>query len=186
VTIPRDLANQLTVYEDESGVMNVLAPTGWECTASFGADGSGGITVLPSGEVLPEGDSLPSDSTIEAIVATQNGGCEGCASYQACPFFAAAVQASPAPCSSTPPSGEDVVPLSSTVVSFSDPPNTSGDADPSGGEYPANAVMTYVTTPEGSAAFTSSWFETCTLPYSQQALCTAVLNDFITGNPDSD
>jgi hypothetical protein len=181
VSVPQDLVSQLSVYADEAGIMDVLAPSGWDCTASVGADGSSEDSVTPAGEVLPDdSDSLPAGSTDEAIVGAQNGGCEGCANYQACPYFSAAAQALGSPCTSTPPSDESVVPLSSTVVSFSDPPNTAGGGNPSGGEYPANAVMTYVTDPPGSTGNdVTSWLETCTLPYSQQALCTAVLNDFV-------
>ena len=181
VSVPKDLASQLSVYADEAGLMDVLAPKGWDCTASLGADGSGGVTVLPAGEVLPNtSNALPAGSTAEAIVATQNGGCQGCADYQACPYFAAAAQHLGSPCTSTPPSAESIAPLSSTVVSFADPPGTAGGANPSGGEYPANAVMTYVMNPPGSVGNSvTSWLETCTLPYSQHALCTAVLNDFV-------
>ena len=180
-SVPKDLASQLSVYADEAGLMDVLAPTGWDCTASLGADGSGGVTVLPAGEVLPNtSNALPAGSTAEAIVATQNGGCQGCADYQACPYFAAAAQSLGTPCTSTPPSTESIAPLSSTVVSFSDPPRTAGGANPSGGQYPANAVMTYVMYRPGSVGNTvTSWLETCTLPYSQHALCTSVLNDFV-------
>jgi serine/threonine protein kinase len=181
VSVPKDLVNQLSVYADEAGIMDVLAPTGWDCTASVGADGSSLVSVTPAGEVLPDNsNALPPGSTDEAIVGTQNGGCQGCANYQACPYFTAAAQALGSPCASTPPSDESIVPISSTVVSFSDPPNTIGGGDPSGGEYPANAVMTYVIGPPGSNAnYVTSWLETCTLPYSQQTLCTAVLNDFV-------
>jgi serine/threonine protein kinase len=181
VSVPKDLASQLSVYADEAGIMDVLAPTGWDCTAGVGVDGSSEESVTPTGEVLPDNsDSLPAGSTDEAIVGTQNGACQGCAEYQACPYFAAAAQALGSPCTSTPPSTESIVPLSSTVVSFSDPPDTAGGGNPSGGEYPANAVMTYVIDPPGSEGnYVTSWLETCTLPYSQQALCTAVLNDFV-------
>jgi hypothetical protein len=176
VQVPADLASQVAVYADEDGVMDVVAPTGWNCTASFGADGSGGISVTPSGTVLPQSNALPAGSGVEAIVATQNGGCAGCASYQACPFFTTAAQSGPSPCNSTPPSEEQVTQLGSNIVGFEDPPGVAGDANPSGGEYPANSVMTY--NPGSSGRLTSSWLETCTLPYSQQRLCTAVLNDF--------
>ena len=188
VSVPEDLASQLSVYADQAGIMEVLAPTGWDYTAIVGADGSSDVEEFPSGEVSPEGNSLPSGSTLEAINGTQNGGCQGCASGQACPFFAAAIASAPTPCSGTPPSEESVVALSPTVVSFSDPPNFAGDADPSGGEYPANAVMTYTsnTSTSGGGTFYSSWFETCTLPYSQQALCTAVLNDFVSRYKSAD
>jgi hypothetical protein len=86
VSVPKDLASQLSVYADEAGIMEVLAPTGWNCTASVGVDGSSEDSVTPPGEVLPDSDSLPASSTDEAIVGTQNGGCQGCANYQACPY----------------------------------------------------------------------------------------------------
>ena len=113
-SVPADLTSQLNVYADEAGVMEVLAPSGWECTASFGADGSSQMSVTPAGEVLPESNSLPAGSQLEAIVGTQNGGCQGCADYQACPFFTAA-QSDAGNCTSTaPPSGEDVTQLGPT------------------------------------------------------------------------
>ena len=187
VSVPADLASQLTVYADEAGIMELIAPTGWDCTASIGADGSSEESITPTGEVLPQSNVLPSGSQDEAIVGTQNGGCEGCASSQACPFFATANQADPGTCTNTsPPSGEDVTQLAANIVGFEDPPGLAGDANPSGGEYPANAVMTYTQDPAGSTGnFWSSYFETCTLPYSQQALCTAVLNDFASRYKDS-
>jgi hypothetical protein len=178
--VPADLATQLTAYADEAGILQVLGPSGWNCTASIGADGSEMMTVVPSGEVLPEGNALPSGSQDEAIVGTQSGGCQGCADSQACPFFAVAAQNDPGNCTNTtPPSGEDVTHLASNMVGLEDPPGLAGDADPSGGEYPANAVMTYTHDPSGSTGnFWSSYLETCTLPYGQQTTCTAVLNDF--------
>jgi len=186
INVPADLASQLTVYADEAGVMELIAPTGWDCTASFGADGSSVESLTPTGEVFTQNEALPSGSDEEAIVGTQNGGCQGCADYQACPFFAAA-QSDTGNCTNTsPPSGEEVTQLASNIVAFEDPPGLAGDADPSGGEYPANAVMTYTRDPAGSTGnFLSSWFETCTLPYSQQMLCTAVLNDFASRYKDS-
>jgi serine/threonine protein kinase len=187
VSVPLDLASQLTVYADEAGVMELIAPTGWDCTASIGADGSSEESITPTGEVLPQSNALPSGSQDEAIVGTQNGGCEGCASGQACPFFATANQADPGTCTNTsPPSGEEVTQLAANIVGFEDPPGLAGDANPSGGEYPANAVMTYTQDPAGSTGnFWSSYFETCTLPYGQQTLCTAVLNDFASRYKDS-
>ena len=95
--------------------------------------------MVPTGEVLPQGNyALPAGSQDEAILATQNGGCQGCADYQACPFFTAA-QSDPGNCTSTtPPAGEDVTQLASNIVGFEDPPGLAGNAHPSGGEYPAN------------------------------------------------
>jgi hypothetical protein len=167
--------------------MGLLAPRGWDCAASFGADGSSQESVTPHGEDLPQSDELPSGSHVEAIVGTQNGGCEGCAASQACPFFSAADQADPLDCfDASPPSREKVTPLSSNIVGFVDPPGLAGDANPSGGAYPANAVMTYTHDPAGSSGNAwSSWLETCTLPSSQHTLCTAVLDDFASRYKDS-
>ncbi len=186
-SVPPDLASQLSVYADEAGDMGLLAPSGWHCTASFGADGSSEESVTPRGEVLPQGGELPSGSHVEAIVGTQNGGCQGCAASQACPFFSSAEQADPFDCmNASPRSKEEVTRLASNIVAFEDPPGFAGDANPSGGAYPANAVMTYTHDPGGSSGdFWSSWLETCTLPTNQHALCTTVLNDFASRYKDS-
>jgi hypothetical protein len=186
-TVPARLASQLSVYADDASVMGLLAPRGWDCTASFGADGSSEESVTPRGESLPQSEALPIGSHVEAIVGTQNGGCEGCAASQACPFFSTADQADPIDCmNSTPPSEEEVTRLAPNIVAFEDPPGFAGNADPSGGAYPANAVMTYTHHPAGSSGnFWSSWLETCTLPNSQHTVCTAVLNDFASRYKDS-
>jgi hypothetical protein len=67
--------------------------------------------------------------------------CVGCALSQACPLFTAAATAYQSQflmnCPVVRPSTESVVPLSGSVVSFSDPPGTSGSGYPSGGVYPA-------------------------------------------------
>jgi hypothetical protein len=156
--------------------MRLLAPTGWICTANFGADGSGGVSVYPSGETLTSG-SLAEGSTLEAIVGSETSACVSCREGQACPLFATAAadyeQDYQMSCPTTRPEAESVEPIENGVVGFLDPPDVAGDGYPSGGQYPANGVMTYHSGDENG-----SWIETCTLPYSQQALCTAVLNNF--------
>lgn len=174
-SVPTDLASQLAVYTDQRGEMKLLAPTGWVCNASYGADGSGGVSAYPSGETLPSGH-LTSDSTAEAIVGSETSACAGCAQTQASPLFSTAAadcaQNYPGSCG-TLPSGESEEQIKAGVVGFLDPPGVAGDGNPSGGEYPANGVMTY-----HSGDDNGSWLDTCTLPYSQRALCTAVLNNF--------
>lgn len=49
-----------------------------------------------------------------------------------------------------------------------------GTGVPSGGQYPANGVMTYY-----PRAANGSWVETCILPPGQKAECTASLNAFL-------
>jgi len=69
---------------------------------------------------------------------------------------------------------ESVEQLGGGVVGFEDPPGVAGDGNPSGGPYPANGVMTYY-----SGDQNGSWMETCTLPSAEKALCTAVLDNFV-------
>jgi pimeloyl-ACP methyl ester carboxylesterase len=169
VTVPQALAADLSVYGDTQGIMELLGPKGWNCSAFYGVDGSGGVTIYPPAE----GASSPQAE----ITASQTSACAGCALFQACPLFPSAAealrsdlgQACPAR-----PAGETVTPIAAGIVSFEDPPGVKGDGHPSGGQYPANGVMTYYpSAPDGS------WLETCTLPASEKDVCTAALNTFV-------
>ena len=178
-SVPADLAGQLAVYTDEQGLMDLLGPRGWACSANFGADGSGGVQVYPAGETLSSG-ALSQGSTEQAIVGSQTSACFGCRVDQACPLFASAATDEQnnygTPCPTTRPPTETVETISSGVVGFSDPPDVAGDGNPSGGAYPADGVMTYQSGKDSNG----SWLDTCTLPDNEQQLCTAVLNDFVT------
>lgn len=88
----------------------------------------------------------------------------------------------PSPCNPAPSNeamtwiqGSPTAQDTNDVVDFEDPPGVSGDGSPSGGPYPANGVAVLDNSPTPSSAYK----ETCTLPSSQHALCTAVLNSFI-------
>jgi len=180
--IPARLANQLSIYSDNHGLVMLLGPRGWSCTASFGADGSGGVGVFPPGESVPvnswgAGWNLLPDSSIEAIVGSETSACQGCAVGQACRLFPAAATAfrnligSSCP---TRPKAEEVEEISAGVGGFEDPPGVAGDGSPSGGRYRADGVMTYY--PQSAEG---SWVETCTLPASEHELCTASLDNFV-------
>lgn len=159
-----------------------MAPRGWSCRAVYGADGSGGIVVFPTGETVPAGWGagwrLSPDSRVEAVVGDQTSACAGCSSAQACPLFPAAAEDFSnqfgRPCPSTRPPAETVDRLGAGVTAFEDPPGIAGDGLPSGGRYPANGVMTYYRgNPNGS------WRATCTLPPDQKDQCTAILDGFL-------
>jgi hypothetical protein len=177
-SVPEDLKSQLSVFADETGNTKLLGPSGWTCNANYGADGSGGVTITPTGEALPPSGQISGDSTVEAIVFSETSACVSCREVLACPLFATAAadyqQDYQMTCIAKP-EAESSEPIEDGVVGFLDPPGVAGDAYPSGGEYPANGVMTY-----HSGDDNGSWLDTCTLPYSQQALCTAVLNNFAT------
>lgn len=169
VAVPQALAGKLSVYADTQGIMELVGPKGWTCTASYGADGSGGVTVHPHGEGL---------SPRSAIVGSQTSACVGCALEQACRLFPSADRALRSDLGQACPirraPAERVVRIAAGIVAFEDPPGVKGTGVLSGGQYPAHGVMTYHrSAPDGS------WQETCTLPSSDKGLCTAVLNTFV-------
>lgn len=181
VTVPRPLATRLAVYADDVGVMELVAPKGWSCAASYGADGSGGVVAYPRGEKVPRfwaaGWPLTRTSADAAIAGLESSACYGCTLAQACRLFLSAATAWRTafgrPCPARP-AAELFAPIGAGIVIFEDPPGVKGDGLPSGGLYPANGVMTYHPgTPDGS------WRETCTLPGSDKDECTAVLNAYL-------
>jgi hypothetical protein len=171
VAVPQALAAGLSLYADTQGVMELLGPKGWDCTAAYGADGSGGVTVYPAGA----GPSSP-----EAITGSETSACYGCTLSQACSLFPAAATAWTSAfsqaCPARPPAAQTANLLATGIMTFEDPPGVKGEGRPSGGQYPADGVMTYHPSDQNDG----SWLETCTLPPSQKDVCTAALNTFIT------
>ncbi len=180
VSVPASLVGGLAFYSDSRRLTVLLGPKGWSCSAQYGADGSGGVIVYPNGQSVPQhwgaGWSLPSTSSEEAISSTETGGSPVQAAAQACPFFPVAATAYQndlgRPCPARP-SAEAVQQISADVVGFEDPAGTDGAGIPSGGQNPANGVVTYVQ----NASSDPSYLATCTLPDDEHGLCTAVLNE---------
>ena len=180
LTIPAFLVGHLSVYADTAGIFQLVGPRGWKCSASYGADGSGGMESFPSGEQPPYGQAFSAQSA-EGIVANETSACLQCRLIQACPLFPAAATALASnyqeSCPNSPPAGEQQSQRGPSVVTFEDPPGVAGDGNPSGGPYPADGVMTY--TPNSDNNTGTSQVETCTLPLSDHALCTVSLNEFV-------
>ena len=178
--VPTSLAGGLAWYSDTHGFMKLLGPRGWACSAVYGADGSGGVIVYPGSQAVPQtwGAGWPqsSTSTDQAISVTQTGGSPVQAASQACPFFAVAATTYENDlgrvCHSRP-SSESVQSIDPGVVGFEDLPGLQSDGIPSGGQNAANGVATY-------SPSVPSYLATCTLPDDSHALCTTVLNEFIT------
>jgi hypothetical protein len=174
VDIAKNSAAKLALYSDDEGVIEVLAPTGWTCSALIGADGSSSVTVQPAG--LPPTPSPV--TTTEEVRAAQTSACVGCRESLACPLFIDAandyLQQFQQRCPSRRPTSERLTTISPHVVHFTDPPGIKGDGDPSGGKYAAMGEMTYY----NDLASDGSWTETCVLPPSDRSLCTAILSNF--------
>jgi hypothetical protein len=180
VTLPKQYSTQFAVYSDNEGLTELLAPTGWSCTAGIGADGSSSVQVSPPGQNRITSATLSAGSTAEEIHAAQTSACVGCREALACPLFATAANdyrgTFEKACPTKLPSSEAVTKRTSHLVDFTDPPGVRGDADPSGGANPAMGVMTYFdeTNRDGS------WTETCVLPASETSVCQVILANFAT------
>jgi hypothetical protein len=178
VRLAPGFSNKLAVYSDNEGVIEVLAPTGWTCTAQIAGDGSSGVQVTPPGQTGITSATLSAGSTDEVINASQTSACVGCRESLACPLFDSAANAYRSiyqhACPARRPPSEVVTNVNAHVVEFTDPPGVRGDAVPSGGEYPATGVMTYY----GDKTSEGSWTETCVLPATDSAMCKAIVANF--------
>jgi serine/threonine protein kinase len=180
-SIPSSLVSQIAVYTDTQGQMQILAPTGWACSASIGADGSSELAAFPEGQPNPTTYSTTPD-TGEQVVGGQTSACASCNYAQTTPLFTAAANQCAIDYAGTPSAcpgpyvGESVDPIGNGIVGFLDPPGVKGLGAGSSGVYPANGVVTYHPVTSGSQP---SYIETCTLPDSEHALCTAALDNFV-------
>ncbi len=182
VTVPTDEASYLVVYSDTAGTMMMLGPMGWVCRAEYGADGSGGLLITPTGETIASspgsGGHVPSSSTAEAIEGYETGASPVQAAALGCPLVSAAAEATVRDLgkSCAPhPATETVFPKTANEVAFYDPPGVAADGQPSGGQDPANGVVLYMPS-KGKA---SAYLATCTLPAVQHGVCTTVLNYYV-------
>lgn len=177
--VPPASAGKLVIYSDSMGIMKLLGPSGWGCSAAVGADGGSGLTITPtnSGIWTNSDGALSTGSKVEEINGSQTGSATGSALDEACPFFKTAEQRWAEVGSSCPatPLPETATPFGDNAVEFIDPPHVYGTGDPSGGAYPASGVVTFH--PNAWQEPQSS-IETCVLPPSQQSLCSASLHDF--------
>jgi hypothetical protein len=184
VSVVPGLAKQLAAYSDDQGEMYVVAPRGWTCEATVGADGNDSIAAYPPGEVgtskFALGHSWPKSA--QAVTGDILPSCFACYVGQACTFFPAAekdlvrVYGSQLTCAALP-TREGILRLSSSVISFNDPPGVLGTGEPSGGSFPALGVVTFKENTGGTSF--GSGMQTCTLPAREHALCTAVTDAFV-------
>ncbi len=168
------LAGHVAAYTDGLGIEFVLAPRGWGCAATVGADGTSQVTVTPTGaSSVP--NYLSSGDATQAVVASQTSVCAGCLYDQACPLFSSVANANVYTCPA--PSGykgESATPVSAPAVEFADGPGVRGSGSPSGGANVAMGLVTYAPSVPNSA----SYLETCTLAPRYQTLCSVSLLNF--------
>jgi hypothetical protein len=166
----RELAGQLAFYS--TGWVTVIAPRGWRCSGATGATGALLIAVAPNARA---GDLHPKALAVTAYFGSPGTGEVG---GVACPFWPN-VRDRPNPRCPVPV-GERVSRVGTSAIAFEDPAHVSGTGNPSGGPYPSNGVVVYnASKPQVPKAAQ----ETCALPQSEHATCTAILNDFLRRYP---
>lgn len=169
-----------------NGLLTVLAPSGWACSALVAADGGQRLDAYPASS-QPAGSAPLSDSgappgtPVVQVDADYTG--HGPGAQLVCPFFpgspaATFLQGNP-PCPSLP-KGELTSPLTRDIVTFQDPPGVRGTGAGSGGSLASSGAVVYpqvgpVQPPGGVDVAVLS----CTLPVDLAGLCGAIEDDFL-------
>lgn len=181
------VANELTFYTDAKyNLTPVLGPSGWNCFASEDADGTSSISIYPPGVRDPGAAANGTEETM-GVEETQIPACVGCIADLVCPVFLNAetqLGYTSQYCPGYVPSSESVRFLDGNaetdfgVAVLSDPPGSRGTVTLSGGDYPAMGALLYVRggTPNSQA---SGGKVSCVLPRRYSALCSAIINDFV-------
>jgi hypothetical protein len=177
--VSRRLASGVAVFTDALGTLDVVAPSGWQCTALDGLAGLSTLLVFPPGQARPAWGDIA--TVHRGIVASQTGGCLGCSLETACSLFPAArhryVAAYGVACPRAGARGELVARVSPWRTRFIDPPSVSGTGRPSGGADTAYGAMVWH--PRHGVRNATAWLVTCTLPQEDQQLCVLSADAFL-------
>jgi hypothetical protein len=163
-SLPGALANRLAIFA--TNYDQVLAPREWRCIAQVGANGTSVLTVASGSTDDPA-----------AVIAENAAASYGEILDLACPLFPAAAREYKAQLGSDcakPPDAEVVDRTGATIARFMDGAGITGTGAQSGGSYPAFGAITYVTGQDATASKV-----TCLLPFEDEALCIAIVNDWL-------
>ena len=160
----------------------MLAPSGWNCQAIVGGDGSTPLDVWPPGAPTSVENGVQGQGIEGYVIPGAN--IEG--QYEkTCALFPASVTLAisgaqdggqPYACGPTPPKTETDSTFSDRVIAFTDPPGVSGTWDNSGNANPAEGIVIF--NPGGASNTPNTEMAVCILPASKRAVCTAALADF--------
>lgn len=170
VAIPAADASGLSAYRNSAGT-TLVAPSGFQCEAGIGVDGSEHVTVFPRGSRNPAEYPQRSGTVVTLDIARA---CQGCIAEAVCTYFP---EAKPVDfyyggiegqeCPSKPLREEASYAAKSTVI-FYDPPNVEGAGVGSGGPAPSLGAVSYA---EGIGVRKVS----CTLPTGQAEICAGIV-----------
>jgi hypothetical protein len=174
-------ASLVAVYTDRAGLQSVLGPRGWRCSAAYGADGNGGVTIFPKTESIGYSGIYVDDTRdLQAINADWSPACVDCILGQTCPFFArakalyASLGYPRANTNCRRPRGELVTKDGTSSATFTDPPEVKGSATPSGGRYRALGLVYWAGTlklTNGHVGTNGSVVVSCTVTSGLRNIC---------------
>jgi len=185
IELPTDEAAQLAAYTDSHYRLDpVLAPRGWRCGVSVGADGGRSLDVWPAREALPSTQNAAPATSVEDIAAYAVPVCQGCVAQMVCPFFRSAVPLyanDEPPCPKSRPPQETVTIEDGPSTGYADlayvydAPNLDGSIYLSGGSNPAWGVVRFNSYGSGLPSSNSL---SCVLPQAESVLCGAITHYF--------
>ena len=172
-------AARLAFYSN--GFVTLLGPRGWSCRGVEAADGGRSLSVFPRAHADPLlGGHLSADTAGVTAFIDYTG--HGPGALLVCSLFpqsAAAALARGITSCPAPPRREQLERPTPDVVLFHDPPGVTGTGSPSGTHNAASGLVSFPQLrPEPSSVPVAK--ATCSLPPSMNALCSAIVADFLT------
>jgi len=170
-----------------NGLITVMGPAGWACSALVAGDGGQNLSVYPPGSpgVGNAATTTPKGSQNVSFTLEYTGHIPG--ADVVCSFFpksaaAAFVQSAQQSCVGLP-AGEKTSQLTPDVVTFVDPPHVAGAGEGSGGSLTSIGAAVYPQLPFGGDDSVNVEVLGCTLGGKLAQLCRPVEGDFLVRNP---
>jgi hypothetical protein len=187
--VPHQLPTTAPVHDlsfYSNGMITVLGPAGWACSALVAADGGQKLDVYPPGKPDYSVNIVPKGAAVVEVDTDYTGHLPGaeevCALF---PHSAAATEVAQDDMACPAPTGEKTSALTDDVVKFTDQPGITGTGAGSGGSLKSAGAAVYPQIPFASDASVDISFLSCTLPSKMASLCSAILGDFLVRNPPS-
>jgi hypothetical protein len=170
-----------------NGLMTVMGPAGWACSALVAGDGGQNLSVYPPGSpgIGSAATTTPKGGQNVSFTLEYTGHIPG--ADVVCSFFptsaaAAFVQSAQQPCAALP-AGEKTTQVSPDVVTFVDPPHVAGAGAGSGGALTSIGAAVYPQLPFGGEDSVNVDVLGCTLGGKLAQLCRLIEGDFLVRNP---
>jgi hypothetical protein len=164
-----------------NGLLNILAPAGWACSALVAQDGGQRLDVYRPGQPDLSRTEIPPGTSVVQLDGEWTG--HGPGAELVCPLFpqsaAANFMGGNPPCPGAP-TGERDTHLTDDVVTYDDPAGVRGTGAGSGGSLNSSGAMVYPQVkPFSPPGGVNVAVLSCTLPGDLSALCNVIQTDFL-------